>query len=573
MSGTIKKKERAIEIHDELIAKCICEEGARPSMLQVGALKLIHDKDYRVLIDGLSFAVNPGDKIVIIGEEGEGKSTLLKWIYDPALIEDYAEATGERIIRGEKIGYLPQELMAEELALSVYEFMSEEAHFLELTPAELVKLARTFGVSGEFLYSDQKMATLSGGEKIKVQLARILAARSSLLLLDEPSNDIDIETLEWLEQFINETRAGVLFVSHDETLIERTANRIIHIEQLLHKTIPRHTVANLPYRKYVEDRLHGFELQDAQAKMERRQQRIAEDKWRKIYQRVEHEQNEISRGDPSGGRLLKKKMHSVKSQGRKLEKQREALTDVPQYEKEINLMFDYTPGIYSGKQVLDLKLTKLLKPARQGNPKVSGDETRGCEGSRLDGDTGYEVLAENVELQVYGNDKVCIGGRNGAGKTTLLKKIKKIIEERSDISCSYMPQNYDELLDPELTPLEFLERDGSKEERVLINNRLASLRFTPDDMKRKVKELSGGQRGKLILLSLTLSGSDVLILDEPTRNFSPLSGPVVRRMLADFGGAIISVSHDRKFINEVATKTYSLDKGGLKPFIHESTEL
>ena len=126
-----------------------------------------------------------------------------------------------------------------------------------------------------------------------------------------------------------------------------------------------------------------------------------------------------------------------------------------------------------------------------------------------------------------------------------------------------MPQNYEELLDMETTPLKFLEKDGSKEERVVINNRLASLRFTPDDMGRKIKELSGGQKAKLILLSLTLSGSDVLIMDEPTRNFSPLSGPVIREMLSRFNGAIISVSHDRKYIDEVATKVYTLDKSGL----------
>ena len=129
---------------------------------------------------------------------------------------------------------------------------------------------------------------------------------------------------------------------------------------------------------------------------------------------------------------------------------------------------------------------------------------------------------------------------------------------------AYMPQNYEELMDANKTPMQFLEKDGSKEERVMINNRLASLRFTPDDMVRKIGYLSGGQRAKLMLLSLTISGADVLILDEPTRNFSPLSGPVIRGMLAGFPGAIISISHDRKFIDEVATKVYELTPKGLK---------
>lgn len=514
-------------------------------IMQIRNLKLTHHRDYRVLIDNLSLAVNPGDKIVIIGEEGEGKSTLLKWIYDPRLIEDYAEALGDRIIQGDKIGYLPQELPQDELEETVYEFMCREPGFQEMNPGELSALTKTLGLPLDFLFENRKMKTLSGGEKIKVQLARILSARPTVLLLDEPSNDIDIETLEWLEEYIVKSKEGVLFVSHDETLIERTANRVIHIEQLNHKTLPRHTVANMRYREYVEKRLHGFELQESQAKMERRHQRIAEEKWRKIYQRVEHEQNVISRGAPSTGRLLKKKMHSVKAQGKRLEKQRQAMTEEPQYEREINLAFDYVPDIHSGKEVINLKLPLLLKPSAAG------------------ADCG-RVLAKGIDLQVYGRDKICITGRNGAGKTTLLKEIKKEISRRKGISYAYMPQNYEELLDLEKTPLEFLERDGSKEERVLINNRLASLRFTPDDMKRKIKELSGGQKGKLILLSLTLSGADVLILDEPTRNFSPLSGPVIRKMLAEFGGAIISVSHDRKYIDEVANKVYKLEEGGLR---------
>ena len=508
-------------------------------MLQIKDLQLIHAKDYRVLVDGLSFAVNPGDKIVMIGEEGEGKSTILKWIYDPRLIESYAEGKGERIISGEKLGYLPQELLSTDGELAVYDFMCEEPMFLETNPAELAAIGKTIGLGREFFYGDQKMKTLSGGEKVKVQLARILCSKPTILLLDEPSNDIDIETLEWLEAFINSSKEGILFVSHDETLIERTANRVIHIEQLNHKTSPRHTVANIPYRDYVKERLHGFELQESQAKMERRQQRAAEEKWRRIYQRVEHEQNAISRGDPAGGRLLKKKMHAVKSQGRQLEKQREEMTDVPQFEREINLMFDYEANVPPGKVILTLEALELFAPGEK------------------------KVLAKNVSLTVLGCDKICIIGRNGAGKTTLLKMTKDEISKRKDISYAYMPQNYEELLDMETTPLKFLEKDGSKEERVVINNRLASLRFTPDDMGRKIKELSGGQKAKLILLSLTLSGSDVLILDEPTRNFSPLSGPVIREMLSGFNGAIISVSHDRKYIDEVATKVYTLDKSGL----------
>ncbi len=511
-------------------------------MLSITDLKLVHDKDLRVLIDGLSFTVNPGDKIVIIGEEGEGKSTLLKWIYDPRLIESYAHAAGGRSYPGEKLAYLPQELPAQDRGLSVYSFMLREDMFSEMNPGDLSRICRDVGLDPELLYSEQLMETLSGGEKVKVQMARILAGRPSMLLLDEPSNDIDIETLEWLEDFIGSSRLGMLFVSHDETLIERTANRVIHIEQLDHKTKPRHTVANMPYRQYAAERLHGFELQESQAKMERREQRIAEEKWRRIYQRVEHEQNTISRGDPSGGRLLKKKMHAVKSQGRRLEKQAESMTEAPQYEREINLRFDYEPLIPSAKTLVDIKIPQLC----------------------IDEEKGSRVLAQDIRLMLRGNEKICITGRNGCGKTTLMRRLYRELSGRPDLKLAYMPQNYEDLMDPDMTAEEFLAREGGKEERVVIYNRLASLRFTPDDMARRIRELSGGQKAKLMLLSLTLSGADLLLMDEPTRNFSPLSGPVIRRILSDFGGAIISVSHDRKFIEEVPDTVYELTAHGLK---------
>ena len=511
-------------------------------MLQINKLKLIHEKDFRVMIDGLTFTVNPGDKIVVIGEEGEGKSTLLKWIYDPELIEGYAAAEGSRSASGEKIAYLPQELPPGDRQLTVYGFMLDEPLFTEMNPAEVARLTKEVCLDPDMLYSDQVMDTLSGGEKVKVQIARLLASRPSILLLDEPSNDIDIETLEWLESFINRSGQGILFVSHDETLIENTANRIIHIEQLYHKTKPRHTVANMPYRQYVKERLHGFELQEAQAKMEQRHQRIAEEKWRRIYQKVEHDQNAITRADPSTGRLLKKKMHSVKSQGRRLEKQRENMTDLPHSEREINLMFDYEARIPGTKTVLSMDI-----------PELSIEQAG-----------GRKVLARDVRLDIHGSEKICVTGKNGAGKTPLLKRVMDELVKRGDLTVAYMPQNYEDLLDPEKTPGEFIARSGSKEESVIINNRLASLRFTPDDMARRIKELSGGQKAKLLLLSLTLSGADILILDEPTRNFSPLSGPVIRGILRDFSGAIISVSHDRKYIDEVPDKVYELTRDGLR---------
>ena len=127
-----------------------------------------------------------------------------------------------------------------------------------------------------------------------------------------------------------------------------------------------------------------------------------------------------------------------------------------------------------------------------------------------------------------------------------------------------MPQNYEALLDMDETPVDFLDATGDKEERTRIRTYLGSLKYTADEMEHPIRELSGGQKAKVLLLKLSMSGANVLILDEPTRNFSPLSGPVIRKMLREFPGAIISVSHDRKYLSEVCDKIYRLTPEGLR---------
>ena len=238
-------------------------------MLQIKNLTLTHKKDLRILLEDFSLVLNDGDKAVIIGEEGNGKSTLLKWIYNPELIDDYIESDGEKITNGQKLCYLPQELADSDKKKTVYEFFSETGELWNQTPKELAKLANDFKVSQEFFYSEQKMETLSGGEKIKAQLMKIMMQEPTVLLLDEPSNDVDIETLELLEKMINEWRYIVLLISHDETLIENTANMVIHIEQIRRKTKSRYTVANVPYRQYVDERMNRMHKQEQQALSER----------------------------------------------------------------------------------------------------------------------------------------------------------------------------------------------------------------------------------------------------------------------------------------------------------------
>ena len=510
-------------------------------MLQIKNLSLIHKKDLRQILSDFNMVLNDGDKAVIIGEEGNGKSTLLKWIYDASLIEDYIEASGEKITGKERLGYLPQEISDENKRKTIYEYFSEEEVFWNKTPRELSEIAGKLGMTSEVFYSDQKIGSLSGGEKVKVQLMRILIQDATVLLLDEPSNDIDIATLEFLEKVINEWEHIVLFISHDETLIEHTANMVIHLEQIIRKTKARYTIARLPYRRYVEERLHKFQNQEKQALNERKAKKIRDEKYRKIMQSVESSLQNCSRQAPADAKNLKDKMHAVKSMKRRFEKEDENMTEMPQQEEAIFFKLgDESSYVPTGKTVIDYKLPKLMTP----------DDKR--------------VLSEEITLKIRGAEKICIVGSNGVGKTTFLRKIADELTRRNDIKAEYMPQNYEDILDLSVTPIDFLDHSGDKEERTKIRTYLGSLKYTADEMEHPIRELSGGQKAKVLLLKMSLSGANVLILDEPTRNFSPLSGPVIRKMLHEFPGAIISISHDRKYIDEVCDKIYELNSKGLK---------
>lgn len=509
-------------------------------MLQVKNLTITHRKDNRVLLNKFNLVLNDGDKCAIIGEEGNGKSTLLKLLVDETLVDNYIEFSGEIIRNNSCIGYLAQELSAEEKKQTIYEFMCELPLFFELTPQELADTARKLNLKVDLFYSEQKMGELSGGEKIKLQLARLMLMRPDVLLLDEPSNDLDITSLRWLEKFINEAEIPVLYISHDETLLENTANKIVHLEQLKRKQECKYTVEKTNYRDYVDRRISGLAHQEQVARKERAEYEKQQEKFRQIQQKVEHAQNVISRQDPSGGRLLKKSMHRIKAYEARFEKEFENMTEIPETEDAIFIKFGEKASMPAGKTLLEYELPALTIEER--------------------------VLAKDIFLRIKGPEKVCIIGRNGCGKTTLLRKIAEELLTRTDIKVSYMPQNYEELLNFDLTPVEYLSETGDKDEISRIRTYLGSMKYTPDEMLHKIADLSGGQKAKLLLLKMSMSGSNVLILDEPTRNFSPLSGPVIRDMLRNFAGAILTISHDRKYIKEVADVVYELTEDGLVLF-------
>lgn len=175
------------------------------------------------------------------------------------------------------------------------------------------------------------------------------------------------------------------------------------------------------------------------------------------------------------------------------------------------------------------------------------------------------VLVDSLSFTLNDGERLALIGEEGNGKSTLLHLIRNTLEKRSDLRVFYMPQDADDLLDFSLSPVELLSPSGKKEERSRAGILLGSMKFTADEMNHPSAGLSGGQKAKLMFLMMAESGANVLLLDEPTRNLSPLSGPVIRELLAEYPGCIITVSHDRRLIQEVCTRTVTLTPEGVRP--------
>ena len=484
----------------------------------------------RYLVKNLSLNLNRNDKLAIIGEEGNGKSTLLKCIINKC---NYAEITCTINLNGNRIGNLTQHIIEDYNDQKVFNYLFTDDNDYYSKINNLYKNLLVLRINDNIL--DKKINVLSGGEKIKVAILKLLLDDNDVFLLDEPTNDLDIETLLWLENFINKIDKPIIYISHDETLLSKTANMILHIESLKRKTECKHTLLKIKYDEYVnlrfrtiihQTQVHNFEVKELQKKEEKL-------KWQK--QRVEFEQNNISRSDPHGGRLLKKKMHNIKSQEKKLE--RIDIIEKPDPEESIYFEFEdiYVPN---NKKILNLSDFCLTI-----------DNT---------------ILANDIRLEVYGGEHICIIGKNGAGKTTLIRKVYNILKNRDDIKVGYMPQNYNDVFYDYDNVLDFIT-SNSRNKKVITKARmyLGNMKFTSDEMTGKIDNLSGGSKAKLILVKLVFDKCNVLVLDEPTRNVSPLSNPVIRMILKDFNGTIVSVSHDRKYIEEVANKIYLLTANGL----------
>lgn len=501
-------------------------------MIKINHLTITQNKDLRDLVSDLTMTIQDGEKVAIIGEEGNGKSTLLQTLMGKQPLD--FTISGRIHSDFGPYSYIPQSLPADLKTLSLHDYFFSGQDNLDYS--RIYRFAEELQFDSDRFASQQLIGSLSGGEALKVQLIHELAKPFEILFLDEPSNDLDLETVDWLKGQIQKTRQTVIFISHDEDFLSQTADTIVHLRLVKHRKEAETLVEHLDYDRYSEQRKAHFARQSQQAANDQRAYDKTMEKHRRVKQNVEtalrNTKNDVA------GRLLAKKMKTVLSQEKRYEKTAQSMTQKPLEEEQIQLFFSDIEPLAASKIIVRLE-----------NETLSIDE---------------RVLAQGLQLTVRGQEKIGIIGPNGVGKSTLLAKIHQLLSDKREISLGFMPQDYQETLNLDLSPVEFLSQTGHKEELQKIQSHLASLNFSYPEMHHHIHSLSGGQQGKLLLLNLVLRKPNFLLLDEPTRNFSPTSQPEIRKLFANYPGGLVTVSHDRRFLKEICTSIYRLTEHGLE---------
>ena len=501
-------------------------------MIKINHLTITQNKDLRDLVSDLSMTIQDGEKVAIIGEEGNGKSTLLKTLMGESL-PDFT-IKGDIQSDYQSLTYIPQKLPEELKKKTLHDYFFLDS--IDLDYSVLYRLAEELHFDSNRFASNQEIGSLSGGEALKIQLIHELAKPFEILFLDEPSNDLDLETVDWLKKQIQKMRQTVIFISHDEDFLSQTADTIIHLRLVKHRKEAETLVEHLDYDSYSDHRKASFIRQSQQAANDQRIYEKTMEKHRRVKQNVETALRATK--DSTAGRLLAKKMKTVLSQEKRYEKVAQSMTQKPLEEEQIQLFFSDIQPLPSSKTLIQLEKENLSISER--------------------------VLAQELQLTIRGQEKIGIIGSNGVGKSTLLAKLQQLLSQKREISIGVMPQDYHKKLQLSLSPVDYLSQTGEKEELQKIQSHLASLNFSYPEMHHQIRSLSGGQQGKLLLLDLVLRKPNFLLLDEPTRNFSPTSQPEIRKLFATYPGGLITVSHDRRFLKEVCSTIYRLTDHGLE---------
>ncbi len=520
------------------------------ALLEVNKLR----KDFagEVLFDNVNFAINKGDKLAIIGNNGTGKTTILKII----LKQLDADGGNVNISHNTSVGYLSQVMihsfdntLHEEMLISFAEVIAKGEELKKVTK-ELAKdptneiLLKRYGVlenafmsmhgyDYEYLIStmvskfgfskndyERKISSFSGGERNKIAFTKLLLSKPDILILDEPTNHLDVTTIEWLEDYLKNYEGSVLIVSHDRYFIDNVCNGVVEIAN--------HTsdFYSGNYSFYLNEKVVRYEQQMTAFNLQQKE--------------IEHLEMLIKKFKPKPT-----KVSLARDREKKLARVLENKIDAPK---------NRTKAIHLNLKTVD---ERRVRQMTLSNLRF-----------------GYqEPLTDNaLDLAVFFGDKIGIIGPNGSGKTTLLKTLAEMLpmlagkyQKHRELRKGYIDQNQIQISSSK-SVFDYFHDDYPLLSNYDVRHKLGAFLFTGDDVEKRVDDLSGGEKVRLSFAKLIMKKYDILLLDEPTNHLDMDTRKVLESALSEYVGTIIFVSHDRYFIDELATSIIAVDNRQVKVF-------